>query len=68
MRFWIQSFLLGVPRIVVGFRSRNGILQRIQEFRTMEIPDMVSRSGPCPPWDANVCINFAASFLECMYE
>ena len=32
LKFWIQSFLLGVPKIIVGFRSQNGILQRLEEL------------------------------------
>jgi RAT1-interacting protein len=67
MRFWIQSFLLGVPRIVVGFRSRDGILQRVEEFETARIPDMVSARRN-PPWNAQLCINFAADFLAWLRE
>lgn len=63
MKFWIQSFLLGVPKIIVGFRSRKGILQRIEEFDTASIPGNVRRSGRAT-WDGKLCINFAASFLD----
>ena len=69
MKFWIQSFLLGVPKIVVGFRDQNGILRRIEEVDTARIPDTVRKQsavrGKAPLWDGNICINFAASFLEC---
>jgi len=37
----MQSFLLGVPFVVVGFRDFKGILQSIQEFKTLELPRMV---------------------------
>ena len=50
MRFWIQSFLLGVPRIVVGFRSPQGVLRRVEEIDTASIPDTVARSEAQPPW------------------
>ncbi|KAI9847844.1 MAG: decapping endonuclease targeting mRNA [Sclerophora amabilis] len=63
LKFWIQSFLLGVPRIIVGFRSRLGILQRLEEFETQSIPSTVKRNGR-GTWDGNVCINFTAEFLE----
>jgi RAT1-interacting protein len=63
-KFWIQSFLLGVPKIVVGFRSRDGILQRVEELKTQKIPGEVKRNGKAS-WDGNMCINFAAAFLEC---
>jgi RAT1-interacting protein len=62
LKFWAQSFLLGVPKIVVGFRSKAGILRGLQTFNTHEIPGMVRRGTNC--WDGNVCINFATAFLE----
>ena len=66
MKFWIQSFLLGVPKIVVGFRNKNGILQHLEELETKTIPGMVKRQGK-GTWDGNLCINFTAAFLECEY-
>lgn len=64
LKFWIQSFLLGVPNIIVGFRSKNGILQRLEELETKSLPGLVKRQGK-GTWDGNLCINFTASFLEC---
>lgn len=64
LKFWAQSFLLGVPKIIVGFRSREGILQRLEELETHSIPGRVKRYGK-GTWDGNICINFAAEFLEC---
>lgn len=61
LKFWAQSFLLGVPKIIVGFRSKNGILRGLQTFNTHEIPGMVRRGTNC--WDGNMCINFATEFL-----
>lgn len=34
LKFWIQSFLLGVPKIIVGFRSKDGILEKLEELET----------------------------------
>lgn len=65
LKFWIQSFLLGVPKIIVGFRSKNGILQSIEELETSKIPALVKKNKAS--WDGNVCINFTASFLECAF-
>lgn len=64
LKFWIQSFLLGVPKIVVGFRSKNGILQSLEELETKDIPGNVKRRGK-GTWDGNLCINFTANFLDC---
>jgi RAT1-interacting protein len=63
MKFWIQSFLLGVPKIIVGFRSKMGILQSLEEVDTQRIPGMVKRGKGT--WDGNLCINFTAAFLDC---
>ncbi|OAA61702.1 dhp1-interacting protein [Niveomyces insectorum RCEF 264] len=41
LKFWLQSFLLGVPTIVVGFRSRAGRLVRLEEIATATIPGTV---------------------------
>jgi RAT1-interacting protein len=65
-KFWIQSFLLGVPRIIVGFRTERGILDHIEEMETKNIPGLVKRHGKAT-WDGNTCINFTAVFLECRY-
>lgn len=64
LKFWIQSFLLGVPKIIVGFRTQDGILERLEELETKNIPGMVKRQGK-GTWDGNLCINFTAAFLDC---
>ncbi|KAL3479433.1 RAI1 like PD-XK nuclease-domain-containing protein [Aspergillus californicus] len=63
LRFWAQSFLLGVPKIVVGFRDQDGIVRRIEDIETASIPSTVKKSGR-GTWDGNICINFAANFLD----
>lgn len=62
LRFWAQSFLLGVPSIVVGFRSPTGQLTRIQEIDTQKIPQQVKQSTWA--WDGNASINFTSQVLE----
>lgn len=64
LKFWVQSFLLGVPKIIVGFRNRQGILGRLEELETQNIPFKMKQRGK-GSWDGNVCINFTASFLDC---
>ncbi|KAK4457849.1 protein rai1 [Cladorrhinum samala] len=63
MKFWIQSYLLGVPKLVVGFRDRQGRLRRIEEMETAMIPRVVNRD-PRVRWSADGCIDFAARFLK----
>ena len=64
LKFWIQSFLLGVPKIIVGFRSREGRLLRLEDIDTASIPFNVQKRGRAK-WDGNTCINFASAFLDC---
>jgi hypothetical protein len=64
LKFWAQSFLLGVPTIIVGFRDQDGIVRRLEELDTASIPGKVKKLGR-GSWDGNICINFAAQFLEC---
>lgn len=64
LKFWAQSFLLGVPKIIVGFRSKEGILRRLEEVETKNLPGMMKQRGD-NSWDGNICINFTASFLDC---
>ncbi|KAL2268675.1 hypothetical protein VTJ83DRAFT_3521 [Remersonia thermophila] len=63
MKYWIQSFLLGVPKIIVGFRTQKGILTRIEELQTMNIPKEVQHRR-LVSWDGNVCIKFTSLFLD----
>jgi RAT1-interacting protein len=60
LKFWAQSFLLGVPKIIVGFRSNDNILASLETFQTEKIPT----KGKIRGWDEKICINFAAKFLE----
>lgn len=48
----------------MGFRSQTGILQRLEELETQNIPGIVRRRGK-GTWDGNLCINFTAAFLDC---
>jgi RAT1-interacting protein len=66
LKFWAQSFLLGVPKIIVGFRDQQGIVHRLEELDTAGIPGKVKKVGR-GSWDGNICINFAAAFLECEF-
>lgn len=65
LKFWAQSFLLGVPKIIVGFRDQQGIVHRLEELDTASLPGKVKKMGK-GTWDGNICINFAATFLDCM--
>jgi RAT1-interacting protein len=66
-KFWAQSFLLGVSRIIVGFRDDNGILRDIKEFDTQSIPTIAKQKGR-NLWDGKFSIDFTASVLKWILE
>ncbi|KAI0696936.1 RAI1 like PD-XK nuclease-domain-containing protein [Cytidiella melzeri] len=61
LKFYFQSFLLGVPEIVVGFRTPQGRVIRTQNFKTMELPRLVR--GKTHAWDPHVCMHWGNTFL-----
>lgn len=38
MKWWAQSYLVGIPRIICGFRDDEGVVKNLQTFKTVEIP------------------------------
>ena len=38
MKWWAQSFLIGVPKLVCGFRNDDGIIKSLQSFKISDIP------------------------------
>ncbi len=63
LKFWAQSFLLGVPRIIVGYRTQQGTLQRLEEMDTQSIPEKVRVRGK-NMWSGDACIAFTGAFLQ----
>ncbi|KAG5647335.1 hypothetical protein DXG03_000403 [Asterophora parasitica] len=61
LKFYFQSFLLGVPEILVGFRTPSGIVTTTQSFKTIQIPRMVR--GKPGAWDPLICLDWGNSFL-----
>jgi len=66
LKFYIQSFLLGVPEIIVGFRTPAGKLSTVQSLQTMRMPRMVR--GKPGSWDPSVCLGWAERFLAFVKE
>ncbi|KLO11415.1 RAI1-domain-containing protein [Schizopora paradoxa] len=61
LKFYFQSFLLGVPEIVVGFRTPSGRIADLQTFKTIELPRLVR--GKKDAWDPNICLSWGDRFL-----
>lgn len=39
-KWWVQSLLGGIPRIVVGYWTDSGMLQELRTFQTHQLPDL----------------------------
>ncbi|KAJ3353328.1 decapping endonuclease targeting mRNA [Allomyces javanicus] len=66
LRIWAQSFLAGVPTVMVGFRDNAGVLVDVQELSTSDLPRMVR--GSADAWDPMACLRFAAGAWEKVRE
>ncbi|KAM4696968.1 decapping and exoribonuclease protein [Rhinophrynus dorsalis] len=62
IKWWSQSFLLGIPLIVAGFRSPEGRIVSLENYRTSDIPRLVRDDRNS--WDPAVCMNFCNAFLS----
>jgi len=62
LKFWAQSFLAGVPKVVVGFRDDNGFVRSLETFDTLFMPRLVR--GKPGMWDPIVCLRFLDEFLS----
>ncbi|KAA8915302.1 hypothetical protein TRICI_002549 [Trichomonascus ciferrii] len=67
LKTWAQSFLLGIRKVIYGFRDDNGILKSIEEYRTDELPTLVKSSmfsNPKSKWNGNDAVAFYAAAVE----
>ena len=62
-RHWAQSYLLGVPKIVFGYRNRGKTprLQNVDVLETKDIPSMVQANHRS--WEMRPCVYALAQFL-----
>ncbi|SCU82872.1 LAFA_0D00518g1_1 [Lachancea sp. 'fantastica'] len=42
---WLQCFLVGIPRIIYGFRDDNFILKSVEEYSTHEVPVLLKTNN-----------------------
>lgn len=66
LRFFLQSYLLGVDRVLVGFRDQRGFLQATHDFKTVEMPGLLK--GKPHAWDRGGCCNLAWAILNFVRE
>ncbi|PFH48775.1 hypothetical protein AMATHDRAFT_64726 [Amanita thiersii Skay4041] len=66
LKFYFQSYLLGVPEVIVGFRSPKGILLKTQSYQTAHIPRLVR--GRRDAWDPLLCLEWGYDILSFFKE
>lgn len=66
LKYWLQSYLAGVPTIMLGIRSGSGELLHVKHLRTHDLPREArhhfQRTRARNRWDPFVCVNF----LDCV--
>ncbi|XP_059098919.1 decapping and exoribonuclease protein-like [Tigriopus californicus] len=59
IKWWAQSFLVGVPKVICGFRDDRGTVNSLRSYPVTEMPKLGKRD-----WLPNVCMNFLNNFLS----
>ncbi|XP_053653693.2 decapping and exoribonuclease protein [Cherax quadricarinatus] len=59
LKWWSQSKLVGIPRVVCGFRDKEGIVHTLKMFDVEEMPAMAQDH-----WKPNIMLNFVKTFLD----
>ncbi|KAM9392205.1 decapping and exoribonuclease protein [Pholidichthys leucotaenia] len=62
LKWWAQSFLPGVPRVVAGFRDHEGVVVSVETFHISKISQLIKNEYNC--WKPTVCMNFCCDFLS----
>ena len=62
LKMYMQSFLLGVRSIVIGFRDQQGTLLSHSMYRTADLPRRVR--GHTAEWNANDNLAFGAALID----
>ncbi|KAH7102787.1 RAI1 like PD-XK nuclease-domain-containing protein [Auriculariales sp. MPI-PUGE-AT-0066] len=62
LKHYLQSYLLGVQNIVIGFRTPAGALSTVERFQTQQLPRTVRERSNV--WDPAVCLKWALDALK----
>jgi RAT1-interacting protein len=65
-KWWLQSYLAGVPALVLGARDKQGIVHEIHTVKTSDLPRMSWENG-CK-WSPQQALAFGADVLSWMME
>ncbi|XP_019957361.2 decapping and exoribonuclease protein [Paralichthys olivaceus] len=62
LKWWAQSFLPGVPRVIAGLRDHEGVVVSVETFHISKISHLIKNEYNC--WKPTVCMNFCCDFLS----
>lgn len=65
MKYWLQSYLAGVPKIIVGVRDPKGRLRNFETIETSQIPRTVRGRVA---WDPAAILLMGEMFFDWLYE
>jgi len=63
LKWWAQSFLVGIPTVICGYRNDKGIVSKLESIPVKKMPSMAKDH-----WNGNICMNFCQQFLEFVSE
>lgn len=63
LKWWLQSYLVGIPRIICGCRNDNGIVVEMREYKLAQLANTFKHY-----WNFEKCSSFFTAFLECIKE
>ena len=59
IKWWAQSYLIGVPKIICGYKNDDHIVDQIESMNVHQIPQQCA-----PFWSRRQCLNFLNQFLS----
>lgn len=59
IKWWCQSFLVGINKVFFGLRDDRGIVDEIDQMNVNDMPKMAKRD-----WNSSICLDFCNQFLD----
>ena len=61
--WWCKAHLLGVPRVICGYRDDKGIVESVRSYKLQTLEELGR-----PVWKSADAVNFLSSFLQFVQE
>ena len=62
LKWWSQSFLVGIRKILCGFRDDDGMVHTLEDYPIQKLPELGKH------WLPNTCMNFLNGLLGFVYK